>query len=209
MEILDNAYLNDLVQKAQRGSSNAFAELFAATCQRQYACSCRYLQDEDLARTALRESYVRALKNIGRLQNPDLFIAWLNRINYRVCYEMRKKGDRENGMEAARDLPSPAAVRSREGNAERADHRKREGVPGREGSAGQEEGPEEEVLEVDHRKYLLRQVMNLPLMESQAFLMRYDQKMTLDEIGAAMNIRPGTVRRCLRAGKKHLQKMQF
>jgi len=37
VESLDHAYLAKLVEQCQRGSSNAFAELYAATYQRQYA----------------------------------------------------------------------------------------------------------------------------------------------------------------------------
>lgn len=185
MEILDYAYLNDLVVKAQRGSSNAFAELYAATCQRQYAYSCRYLKDVHLAQDALQESFVRALKGIGRLQNPDLFIAWLNQINFRVCYEMQQKRDREISGGAPQDLAAAAGAQSAYGL------------------------PEDEVLAVDNRNYILRQVMNLPLMESQVILMKYYQGMKLEEIGNAMNISRSTVKRCLRTGKKHLQKTLF
>ena len=184
VEILDYAYLNDLVVKAQRGSSNAFAELYAATYQRQYAYSCRYLKDVHLAQDALQESFIRALRGLGRLQNPDLFIAWLGQINFRVCYKMQEKRLREISSGAPQDLPG-AEAHSGYGL------------------------PEDEVLAVDNRKYILRQVMNLPLVESQVILMKYYQSMTLDEIGDTLNISRSTVKRYLRAGKKHLQKTIF
>ena len=184
MEILDYAYLNDLVLKAQRGSSNAFAELYAATYQRQYTYSLRYLRDPHLAQDALQESFVRALRGIGRLQNPELFIAWLGQINFRVCYDLQQKQEREISAGSAEDL----------------------NISGLHSGHGL---PEEEVVDVDNRNYILRQVMNLPLVESQAILMKYYQEMTLDEIGDCMNISRSTVKRYLRSGKKHLQKMLF
>ena len=55
----------------------------------------------------------------------------------------------------------------------------------------------------------VRQVMNLPVVESQVILMKYYQEMTLDEIGDCLNISRSTVKRYLRAGKKHLQQMIF
>lgn len=184
VEILDYAYLNDLVLKAQRGSSNAFAELYAATYQRQYTYSLRYLRDPHLAQDALQESFVRALRGIGRLQNPDLFIAWLGQINFRVCYDLQQKREREISAGTAEDL-NLSHLHAGHGL------------------------PEEEVIAVDSRNYILRQVMNLPLVESQAILMKYYQEMTLDEIGNCMNISRSTVKRYLRSGKKHLQKMIF
>lgn len=184
MEILDNAYLNDLVIKTQQGSSNAFAELYAATCRGQYAYSFRCLEDAGLAKEALQETFIRALKGIGKLQSPDLFIAWLGQINFRVCHEMqREKAAGESG----------AKLRKRDRQKDFSSY----GLP------------EEETLDIDSRSYMIQQVMNLPLVESQAILMKYYQKMTPDEIGDTMNMNRGMVRRYLRAGKKHLEKMLF
>lgn len=184
MEILDYTYLNDLVVKAQRGSSNAFAELYVATYQRQYSYAFRYLRDVHLAQDALQETFIHALRGIGNLQNPDLFIAWLGQINFRVCYDLKQKQSREISAGGAEDLEAAA----------------------RDSQYGM---PEEEVIAVDNRKYILRQVMNLPVAESQVILMKYYQEMKLDEIGDCMNISRSTVKRYLRAGKKHLQKTLF
>lgn len=185
MEILDYAYLNDLVVKTQRGSSNAFAELYAATCQRQYAYSFRCMKDAQLARDALQVSYIQALKGIGRLQSPELFIAWLSRINFRICCEIRHKREEETGTPQDRAETGGFS------------HGWTPGIQ------------EDEPLDVDHRTYSLKQVMNLPLVESQTVLMKYYQNMTTDEIGDTLNMSRSTVGRYLRAGKKHLQKMIF
>ena len=107
MENLDLTYLNDLVIKAQQGSSNAFAELYAATYQRQYAYAYRYLRDEHLAQDALQESFIRVLKNIRQLQNPELFIAWLNQISFHVCYDMKKERARIESEISYDTAPDP------------------------------------------------------------------------------------------------------
>lgn len=91
MENLDQAYLNDLVIKAQYGSSNAFAELYAATFQRTYIYAFGYLRDKNLAQDALQETFIRVFRGIGKLQNPSLFIAWLNQIAFHVCYDIHKE----------------------------------------------------------------------------------------------------------------------
>ena len=97
MENLDLSYLNDLVTKAQQGSSNAFAELYAATWQKQYAYAYRCLKDESPAKDALQETFVRALRNIRQLQNPELFTAWLSQICFQVCQaKERERAGSEN-----------------------------------------------------------------------------------------------------------------
>lgn len=45
METLDYKHIANLVSRAQSGDSNAFAELYAATYQRQYLYAYRYLKD--------------------------------------------------------------------------------------------------------------------------------------------------------------------
>ena len=78
MATLDYNYVADLVVNAQTGDSDAFAELYAATYQRQYHFAYTYLKDEYLAQDALQETYIIALKNLSKLKDPMLLIAWLN-----------------------------------------------------------------------------------------------------------------------------------
>ena len=85
---LDMTYIADLVRKAQAGDSNAFAELYIATCQKLYRFSCRYLQDKYLAQDALQETYIKALQHLNQLHEPTLAVSWLGQINMRVCYRM-------------------------------------------------------------------------------------------------------------------------
>ena len=49
MAELDYDYIAQLVVQAQKGSSDAFAELYAATYRRQYQFACRYVKDIFLA----------------------------------------------------------------------------------------------------------------------------------------------------------------
>lgn len=96
MVVLDYNYLADLVVNAQNGDSDAFAELYAATYQKQYHFAYSYLKDEYLAQDALQETYILALRNLSKLRDPMLLIAWLNQINFRVCFHMYKKQERYN-----------------------------------------------------------------------------------------------------------------
>ena len=91
MASLDYQYLAQLVKRAQMGDSDAFAELYVATYQRQYRFSYRYLRDEFLAQDAIQETYILALKNITTLRDPTVFISWLNQINMRVCFDIYRK----------------------------------------------------------------------------------------------------------------------
>ena len=53
MDELDYNYLAELVLKTQRGDSEAFAELYTATYQKQYRFTYRYAKDAYLAQDIL------------------------------------------------------------------------------------------------------------------------------------------------------------
>ena len=82
---LDIQYIADLVLQAQEGDSNAFAELFAATYQKQYAFALSYLREDCPAQMALQRAYTQALGSITKLREPALFVVWLNQLTLRAC----------------------------------------------------------------------------------------------------------------------------
>ena len=91
MADFNHAYIGNLVISAQSGSSEAFAELYATTYNHTYNYSMHYLRDAYLAQDAVQETYISALKNINNIKDPSLFVAWLNQISFRVCYDIDKK----------------------------------------------------------------------------------------------------------------------
>ena len=98
MANLDIQYISNLVLQAQEGDSNAFAELFAATYQKQYAFALRYLREDFPAQRALQSAYTQALGSITKLREPALFVVWLNQITLRACLlsNAENAGDAQN-----------------------------------------------------------------------------------------------------------------
>ena len=78
---LDYDYLAKLVERTQMGDSDAFAELYTATYQKQYRFVYQYTKDSYLAQDILQDVYILVLKNIHTLKNPRLFVSWLHQIN--------------------------------------------------------------------------------------------------------------------------------
>ncbi len=93
MPSLDLQYVTELVRHAKTGDANAFAELFAATHQKQYQFCCSFLNDPYLAQEALQETYVQALKNMSLLQDMGLIVNWLTQLNLRICLKLKQKHD--------------------------------------------------------------------------------------------------------------------
>lgn len=96
MAELDVQYLSDAIDRVKNGDENAFAELYAATYQRQYLFSCCYLGEKTLAKGALEETYLLARKKLDDLVDPRLFVSWISQINFRVCYSANARRSQNN-----------------------------------------------------------------------------------------------------------------
>ncbi|MBQ3104437.1 MAG: sigma-70 family RNA polymerase sigma factor [Lachnospiraceae bacterium] len=179
MAELDFQYIAELVVQAREGSSDAFAELYAATYQKEYHFALNYLKDSYLAQDALQETYISVLKNLKTLNDPKLFVSWLNQICFRICFDMHKKQTRSNDL----------SVTLKEGM----------------DCLLEERTPEDQVVTIDHNQFLIRQVMNLPFSESQAIIFRYYENMKVDDIAAYMDISKSSVKRYLRSGLGRLK----
>lgn len=188
MEALDYKYIAKLVSRAQIGDSDAFAELYVATYQRQYLYAYHYLKDEYLAQDALQETYVLALKNLAKLKEPTLVISWLNQINFRVCYNLHKKQQRyysEMIIDSNDSFDTDFNT----------------------GGISYQTSPEEAVIKVDSKEYLMNQILNLPFTESQVILMKYYQNLKLNDIAQLMDISRSSVKRYLASGRERLAKV--
>lgn len=184
MSSLDYKYIAKLVTHAQAGDSDAFAELYAATYERQYHFAYRYLKDEYLAQDALQETYILALKNLSKVKDPTLVLAWLNQINFRVCYNLHKKQERYDMEMTDYNNEAIASLLPATSN-----------------------NPEDEAIKIDSREYIMNQILRLPFTEAQVIILKYYQNMKHDEIAQLMDISRSSVKRYLISGRKHLEKV--
>lgn len=184
---LDYDYLAKLVRRTQTGDSNAFAELYTATYQKQYRFTYQYVKDPYLAQDILQDVYILVLKNIHTLKNPRLFVSWLNQINFRICYDVCQKRVRhEQELQLAErlnteDLGNPTMEHDMK-------------------------NPAQEVEERIQQAELMSHVLSLHPNEAQAIIMKYYNDMSLEEIADAMNCSRSTVKRRLAKGRRELEK---
>ena len=176
---LDYKYLAKLVDLARKGDSDAFAELYAATYQKEYRFAYRYLNDMYLAQDALQETYITALKNLHKLKDSTLFISWLNQINFRTCFNLHTK---------QQQYDAELSEYIHQNIQQKATHHL----------------PEDEIIRIDQEEYILKKVLELPVSESQVILMKYYQNMKPEEIADILDISRSTVKRYLKSGKAKL-----
>lgn len=182
MKELDIQYIATLVLKAKENNSDAFAALYAMTYNKVYNYARHYLRDDFLAQDAMQEVYILALKNLSKLNDATLFIAWLNRISFNVCFDMSKKL-KNGGVE----VTDPELLEIVEDN--------------------HSSNPETSYQEKDEHRRLMNALDQLPFLEKQVITMRYFNNMKLEEIADACDISRSSVKRYIASGQQTLQRI--
>jgi RNA polymerase sigma-70 factor (ECF subfamily) len=75
----------DLVEAAQGGDREAYADLVRLRGDRLYAIAQRILRDVHRTEDAVQDTLVIAWRDLPGLRDPDRFDAWLGRILVRTC----------------------------------------------------------------------------------------------------------------------------
>lgn len=178
---LDHKYISGLVVRLQHGDMDAFTQIYSQTYNKVYNYSRHYLRDDYLAQDAVQEVYVLAYKNISKLNDPTLFVAWLNQISFHVCHDISRKNSKDYGaiidpellevIHDERDDNNPSA---------RSEH-------------------DEEISE------LYEAIDTLPAHEKQCIILRFYNDMKIDEIVSMTGFSKSSVKRYIISGKEHIE----
>lgn len=182
MDKSDIMYISQLVRLAQNNDSNAFAELYALTYKKTYNYARHYLRDDYLAQDALQDIYIHALKNLNKLNDPSLFIAWLNRISFNVCYDMSVKLKTNHAEISNPDVMEQVIDDYIGAN------------------------PEETALKNDEHKLVHEALNTLPFLEAQVIVMRFFNNMKIDDVADTLDISRSTVKRHIASAEKNIRK---
>lgn len=83
-----------LVTGLWNGDMSCFMELYSLTIDDTYNYCMNILDDEKESLRAVYDIYSIAVNNILKLKDPSLFVAWLRRISFDVCYQIVVAGAR-------------------------------------------------------------------------------------------------------------------
>lgn len=82
--MIDELQLLSLVQRAQQGEREAFGQLAREYESAVFAVVFRRLRNRSEAVEVTQEVFMRALRKIGQLREPERFVGWLKRIAVRM-----------------------------------------------------------------------------------------------------------------------------
>ncbi|MEG0377150.1 MAG: RNA polymerase sigma factor, partial [Eubacterium sp.] len=91
MRNLNHKELANLVILSQKGDADAFSELYALTYQGQFYAANQIMKDAYLAEDIIQEVYIRLYQTIERIEKPQGFLSYLNRMTYHACISYKRK----------------------------------------------------------------------------------------------------------------------
>jgi RNA polymerase sigma-70 factor (ECF subfamily) len=81
----------ELVERAGRGDHDAFASLVGASVAHLEAVARLIVRDQELARDAVQDAYIRAWRDLPGLRDPARFDAWLHRLTVNACLDVVRR----------------------------------------------------------------------------------------------------------------------
>ena len=175
------------MDRAREGDHEAFGVLVVRYQERVYRLALRVLRDEEQARDAAQDAFLKAYEALRRFEGRSSFYTWMYRLVYNLCLDMRRR-DR-----------SKQHVKWEDGHAEAASSF--ESPP----SAGTQ--PEEALERAELRRNLASAIDVLPEDARQTLLLREVDGMSYAEIAETMGIPKGTVMSRLHNARRRVQQV--
>ena len=180
----------EIVQRAREGDHEAFRILVERYQGRAYRLALRVLRDEEQARDAVQDAFLKAYGSLDRFQGRSGFYTWLYRIVMNQCLDRKRrdKSDRElewDEVTAARAVQAPAAG----------------------GGEGEGAGPAPDAAAErgELRQILAKAIAELPEDARRTIELREIDGLSYREIAEALGIPKGTVMSRLHYARRSLQ----
>ena len=176
----------EIVERAKKGDREAFGVLVHRYQGRAYRLALRVLRDEEQARDAVQDSFLKAYRSIDRFEGRSSFYTWLYRLVMNRCIDQKRrdkvKSDRHVEWE---------------------DERSQEAALG----AGLEptSGPDDDLYRAQLRKRIAEAIRGLPDDARRTFELREVDGLDYAEIATALRIPKGTVMSRLHYARRKLR----
>ena len=180
----------EAVARARAGDHEAFRVLVERYQTRVFRLALRILRDEELARDAVQETFVKVYGALRKFEGRSGFYTWLYRLAYNQCLDMRRRdrfGSRvslieERALEQAANEEIPAAPLQ-----------------------AQLAGPGLEYERSELRQLLSDAIATLPEDARNTFVLRDVDGLSYAEIAEVLGIPKGTVMSRLHYARRKLQ----
>jgi RNA polymerase sigma-70 factor, ECF subfamily len=183
----------EVIRRVRNGDSEAFRLLVERYQGRAYRLALRVLRDEEAARDAVQDAFVKAYTALGRFEGRSSFFTWFYRLVMNQCLDAKRrdKSAREVAFEeggAQEYGPEPSL----------------DSVPEVDGVSF---APAANLMRKQLLEHLSRAVELLPAAARETLVLREVEGLSYTEIARALDIPKGTVMSRLHYARKQVQKL--
>jgi RNA polymerase sigma-70 factor (ECF subfamily) len=183
----------EVIQRVRNGESEAFRLLVERYQGRAYRLALRVLRDEEAARDAVQDAFVKAYSALGRFEGRSSFFTWLYRLVMNQCLDAKR-----------RDKSAREVAFEEGGGFELEPESSLNPVPEVDGVSF---APAAMLMRKELLAHLARAVEQLPPAARETLLLREVEGLSYAEIATALSIPKGTVMSRLHYARKQLQKL--
>jgi RNA polymerase sigma-70 factor (ECF subfamily) len=83
--------INLLIEQCKKGNQKAQLQIYNLYCEAMFCIACRYLKDEEEAKDAMQEGFIKAFSKIDSYHKEASFGSWLKRVIINQCLDVVKK----------------------------------------------------------------------------------------------------------------------
>jgi RNA polymerase sigma-70 factor (ECF subfamily) len=181
----------EAISRAKRGDHAAFRVLVERYQQRVYRLALRILRDEEMARDAVQDAFLKVYASLGRFEGRSSFYTWLYRVVLNLCLDLRRRDRSSRHVEWAEEhtpLSEGADPDSEE---------PMEGAP---------PSPHHVLERAELRERMAAAIEELPDAARRTLLLREVDGLSYEEIALALEIPKGTVMSRLHYARRRMQK---
>lgn len=96
---------NKLIQACKKGNEMAQMQIYDKYCQGMFTIACRYLPNEEDAKDAMQEGFLKAFISIKNYKPEATFGSWLKRIIINQCLDILRKRSLEFSEDNPETIP--------------------------------------------------------------------------------------------------------
>lgn len=183
----------DTIARARAGDHEAFRVLVERHQGRLFRLAARVLRDDDLARDAVQDAFLKAYVSLRRFEGRSSLYTWLYRLTLNVCLDMRRRSKADRTIEWPQTPVEGGAL-----EAEPAPAAGAEPLPS---------NPEAELERAEIRGFVGRAIEELPPEARETLLLREVDGLSYAEIAQTLGIPKGTVMSRLHYARRRVQKL--
>jgi RNA polymerase sigma-70 factor (ECF subfamily) len=183
----------EVVARAQAGDHEAFRILVERYQGRAYGLALRILRDEEQARDAVQDAFIKVYGSLRRFEGRSSFYTWLYRLVYNQCLDNKRKDKSGRHVEWEEERLGE-------------DHVLEETGPGAVRSGGLT-GPGVELERAELRAVMAQAIDQLPDDARETLVLREIEGLPYAEIAETLGIPKGTVMSRLHYARKRVQQL--